>query len=349
METLRLRFPDGLLTTLQFGHGFGAVETPCAPPLRALLSLGFNSATDLGPWKLAVCRLNCLRHLRFNSATDLGPWKRFYAGNFTSVATGLQFGHGFGAVETANSGLVIERHGGKLQFGHGFGAVETGNLLAYPCAAISFNSATDLGPWKLAGHPPTWIAFRASIRPRIWGRGNLKGQAGARLRQRKLQFGHGFGAVETFMSSGTFQSTIKLQFGLGFGAVETRGGCWVADWMAMLQFGHGFGAVETQQVVADKDRRKAASIRPRIWGRGNMPSGAPRDTSDSSFNSATDLGPWKHGDFLTGTLHGLELQFGHGFGAVETSAQFLAGGHHLLELQFGHGFGAVETQRRQAA
>ncbi len=66
--------------------------------------------------------------------------------------------------------------------------------------------------------------------------------------QGELQFGHGFGAVETADTHELNERTEiqRLQFGHGFGAVETaQVQAQIVANRTALQFGHGFGAVET--------------------------------------------------------------------------------------------------------
>ena len=87
----------------------------------------------------------------------------------------------------------------------------------------------------------------ASIRPRLFSRGNARDAPWMRGTGIRLQFGHGSSAVETELR-----------------AVDPfRAG--------RLQFGHGSSAVETRQLAAWRDGRYAASIRPRLFSRGNRP------------------------------------------------------------------------------
>ncbi len=112
---------------------------------------------------------------------------------------------------------------------------------------------------------------RASIRPRIWGRGNLCTRVVWRfscfcfnsatdLGPWKLDVGN-----DAFFPLGRFNSATDL-------------GPWKPS-----------GArISANPTIL-------ASIRPRIWGRGNQRQRPRVQRSESGFNSATDLGPWKPG------------------------------------------------------
>ncbi len=159
-----------------------------------------------------------------------------------------------------------------------------------------FNSATDLGPWK-PGDSPTVesFAYEASIRPRIWGRGNR------RPRSRN-------GRTTRRFNSATDLGPWKPHRDNRRDGTATRASIRPRIW------GRGNHTREITVGVKWLD----ASIRPRIWGRGN-PYRCFRGRSGSrGFNSATDLGPWKPWNVRPATTGETRLQFGHGFGAVET-------------------------------
>ena len=59
-----------------------------------------------------------------------------------------------------------------LQFGHGSSAVETRAFRASPIPRACFNSATALQPWKLLQSAENRPKYKASIRPRLFSRGN---------------------------------------------------------------------------------------------------------------------------------------------------------------------------------
>ena len=109
----------------------------------------------------------------------------------------LQFGHGSSAVETRakpgttprrtrfNSATALQpwkpdrsvpahRAAGTLQFGHGSSAVETwAGALPIGARRCSFNSATALQPWKPRTAQKCSVPYHvASIRPRLFSRGN---------------------------------------------------------------------------------------------------------------------------------------------------------------------------------
>ncbi len=114
---------------LQFGHGFGAVETAVATRVIVAVEHGFNSATDLGPWKPWIGGRNQRIRTSFNSATDLGPWKPIGWPNLeTLTVSGFNSATDLGPWKPAGIAVLIGLNANR------------------------FNSATDLGPWKPPAH-----------------------------------------------------------------------------------------------------------------------------------------------------------------------------------------------------
>ena len=185
---------------------------------------------------------------------------------------------------------------------------------------------------------------RASIRPRLFSRGNRTVARRSHIRVPELQFGHGSSAVETPIAPNRGIIISLLQFGHGSSAVETT--CLPrvhAPPSTSLQFGHGSSAVETQPRLASLEPASLASIRPRLfsrgncgrWGRGRAACGRlqfghgssavetrrvshPNHGHAGCFNSATALQPWKLPRSALSATRRQELQFGHGSSAVET-------------------------------
>ena len=114
----------------------------------------------------------------------------------------------------------------------------------------------------------------------------------------------------------------------------------------MLQFGHGSSAVETRWQIANITALERASIRPRLFSRGNrgvqrsVRPGGPASIRPRLFSRGNEAGAGR--EFALGML-----QFGHGSSAVETYAKAKA---EIMSrpLQFGHGSSAVETSRRRS-
>ena len=113
------------------------------------------------------------------------------------AVTGLQFGHGLGAVE--NSRLSKTKAGWVwLQFGHGLGAVENmAKEKSRSAERPGFNSATASGPWRTS-LGAKWDAakrqcFNSATASGPW---RTRIEALTRTANARLQFGHGLGAVE---------------------------------------------------------------------------------------------------------------------------------------------------------
>ncbi len=64
----------------------------------------------------------------------------------------------------------------------------------------------------------------------------------------------------------------------------------------------------------------------------------------SGFNGATALMPWKYGMECDYPSEEYELQWGHGFDAVEIGKGEVNWLMNLMKLQWGHGFDAVEIR-----
>ena len=118
--------------------------------------------------------------------------------------TGLQFGHGVGAVENKTTEATADSSTRKLQFGHGVGAVENVYfvLVMRPKRTpLQFGHGVGAVENDLFGVASA-AEREASIRPRRWSRGEhgtaLQYFRGSSL----LQFGHGVGAVENGCEDG---------------------------------------------------------------------------------------------------------------------------------------------------
>ena len=113
----------------------------------------------------------------FNGATAMEPWKRIPAAILRPILDQLQWGHGDGAVEEFGA---ARRSPGRSRF----------------------NGATAMEPWKRSASASASASI-ASMGPRRWSRG--RGRAsGTCLWSRRLQWGHGDGAVEESPPSGPF-------------------------------------------------------------------------------------------------------------------------------------------------
>ncbi len=87
--------------------------------------------------------------------------------------------------------------------------------------------------------------------------------------------------------------------------------------MNLLQFGHGFTAVENGLHRSQFESAGIASIRPRLHRRGKLFARGSGRSRLARFNSATASPPWKTREESTTMRPHRELQFGHGFTAVE--------------------------------
>jgi len=187
-----------------------------------------------------------------------------------------------------------------------------------------------------------------------------------------LQWGHGDGAVEEGEPRlPPDRKSWTLQWGHGDGAVEERSvpGCrlpWFQASMGPRRWSRGRDGVRTllspdeirfngatamepwksredRRHHADHTAMKFASMGPRRWsrGRGNGTLGKP--SRWTRFNGATAMEPWKRQYHCIHFLHHLQLQWGHGDGAVEEMGTDIVY-RHLWMLQWGHGDGAVEEE-----
>ena len=161
---------------------------------------------------------------------------------------------------------------GVLQFGHGCGAVE-----------IRREARRLRKPLN-----------RASIRPRLRSRGDLKLARMYSRTEAGLQFGHGCGAVEmgTSNPAGVTDELASIRPRL-----RSRGDVWsAASWSASAVCFNSATAAEPWRCGKGRCHRcqgRGASIRPRLRSRGD-------------YLVSREMG-----------LFGKVLQFGHGCGAVE--------------------------------
>ncbi len=113
---------------------------------------------------------------------------------------------------------------------------------------------------------------------------------------KRLQWGHGDGAVEESNITGSSAVPVALQWGHGDGAVEEIPRCDRRGPPVALQWGHGDGAVEEAMagdvIVRYTSFNGATAMEP--WKRH---SGSKTNRSRESFNGATAMEPWKSGRF----------------------------------------------------
>ncbi len=133
--------------SLQWSHGFSAVESSTLRYRTGVSLRRFNGATAEKPWKVGISRrLGCVLH-RFNGATAFQPWKGHGGNPLLRHHVSLQWSHGFSAVErlaaTGPSNLRA-----PLQWSHGFSAVE-----------------------RVASRSESTSFFSASMEPRLFSRG----------------------------------------------------------------------------------------------------------------------------------------------------------------------------------
>ena len=207
----------------------------------------------------------------------------------------------------------------KLQFGHGSSAVETKSKVRSRLSRFRFNSATALQPWK-----HSWAESAAP--QSTW-----------------LQFGHGSSAVET----GTPRARTNSTFSRFNSATALQ------PWKPQLRpcsLGRSWrfnSATALQpwkpQPIYCHGAHASASIRPRLFSRGNEPTREPQSGKDACFNSATALQPWKllaqegaTADQWAASIRPRLFSRGN-WERDRSNAAYVA------ELQFGHGSSAVET------
>ncbi len=280
--------------------------------------------------------------------------------------SGLQFGHGYSAVESIGEEVKLPSDTG-LQFGHGYSAVESCHtpdlspdqrMLQFGHGYSAVESAIDFVKPVLGWH--------ASIRPRLFSRGISLAESAENAAWGELQFGHGYSAVESSWLRPVLLSGAALQFGHGYSAVES-----IAKdprWSAVRPGFNSATAIQpwNRKLPATCRRspcrfNSATAIQP--WNRRQAYRWARRHNSFNSataiqpwnlidervaestaigFNSATAIQPWNPQHRLRSSPSRPELQFGHGYSAVEStgsgSVAFFADW-----LQFGHGYSAVES------
>ena len=225
-------------------------------------------------------------------------------------------------------------------------------------------------PWK---SPNLSIAktgvTAASMGPRRWSRGR---EIELRLKFALAQRFNGATAMEPWKRSGNSRShrAASRSFN-GATAMEP----WKRTIRSIqrcgrssLQWGHGDGAVEEALPTHLLERFRAASMGPRRWSRGRLGRPIAALRSLIGFNGATAMEPWKRNDYRDRIRERLQLQWGHGDGAVEEHSRCATGakdrrfnGATAMEpwksydlrgvrpagrlLQWGHGDGAVEEAR----
>ena len=115
-----------LLNGLQWGHGLAAVDGGgmCRPCQTS--TTGFNGATALRPWTVAIGADTCFSRSGFNGATALRPW--------TASAAPSRIRTTWASMGPRPCGR------GRTCAGH-----------APPITASCFNGATALRPWTATG------------------------------------------------------------------------------------------------------------------------------------------------------------------------------------------------------
>ncbi len=158
-----------------------------------------------------------------------------------------------------------------------------------------FNSATTFQPWKRNKSLQKFAGiFFASIRPRLFSRGNVK--------QNEIEVP----STNCFNSATTFQPWKRGDSALAL----------LLQPMASIRprlFSRG-----NDQSNRFDQRKGIASIRPRLFSRGNTQIITILTLVQAGFNSATTFQPWKPRNRFRDHLATTKLQFGHDFSAVET-------------------------------
>ena len=364
------RGPSPCRTVLRFGHGVGAVENA----RRRVVGNPLGAVASIRPrrWSRGEPTPNSL---------------------IKSPLLKLQFGHGVGAVENVKSKAELKA---KLDASIRPRRWSRGEPRAAKCSAPrgwGFNSATALEPWRTFARPElnplAGLVFNSATALEPWRTANPGSLASGRHRRfnsatalepwrtrpinrpsppsKRLQFGHGVGAVESSPRSVAFRLVSMLQFGHGVGAVENVASfsfkaavasCFnsataLEPWRtafdftttqktSLLQFGHGVGAVENPHSSSSNGRRQcfnsATALEP--W-RTDLISNC--SVSSIGFNSATALEPWR-----TTSRSSRTRPRRSGFNsatALEPWRTRTLGTVPCLgnQLQFGHGVGAVEN------
>ena len=307
-------------SSLQWGHGDGAVEEPL-PTDRGTPVRSFNGATAMEPWKSDQIALT-----QSELATaSMGPrrWSRgrASASRESRIALLLQWGHGDGAVE------------------------EVRPLRTVASTRHSFNGATAMEPWKSSSR--RLVAGRwASMGPRRWSRGRA---ASVRIRiasDAVLQWGHGDGAVEERRRSGDPDSAHR-RFN-GATAMEpwksqTRSPVTHRGELASMgprRWSRGRARAIAASAPADQSFNGATAMEP--WKRW-------LHRASIVARPEASMGPRR---WSRGRGHAIAavrpsprwLQWGHGDGAVEERRLVAHLASRRNTLQWGHGDGAVEER-----
>src|SRR6185437_11574968 len=205
---------------LQCGHGSKAVVIITQNPLSSVRSPCFNAATAPRPWRSPPPLRPVAFMTGFNAATAPRPWR---SGDFavpSDWSDTLQCGHGSKAVEITVQRKLLSS-AVQLQCVHGSKAVEMDSVPMYLRPAIRLqcghgSKAVEINQMRgdvlpvymlQCGHGSKAVEIhlvrprgrggkRASMRPRLQGRGDDPTGAGLTLDDIELQCGHGSKAVE---------------------------------------------------------------------------------------------------------------------------------------------------------
>src|SRR5271157_1733155 len=129
--------------------------------------------------------------------------------------------------------------------------------------------------------------------PRRWSRGRVGADRRLVRIARRLQWGHGDGAVEEAATQTRCAATWRLQWGHGDGAVEEGqrarwNDCKFTASMGPRRWSRGrVGASAKPALVS------SASMGPRRWSRGRGKADQLGDKLAFGFNGATAMEPWK--------------------------------------------------------
>ena len=212
-----------------------------------------------------------------------------------------------------------------LQFGHGSSAVETRTSTADCLPLRRFNSATALQPWK--PHCSWWMSAgrrRASIRPRLFSRGNPNSFALLPIQLKRFN-------SATALQPWKPQSARTASNSSQGASIRPR----------LFSRGNGDG-------VSHERHGRLASIRPRLFSRGNAISEGPELGAVQAASIRPRLFSRGNQENAGATGPARPLQFGHGSSAVETATHH-GGPAPPPWLQFGHGSSAVETRSANTA
>ncbi len=168
----------------------------------------------------------------------------------------------------------------------------------------------------------------ASMGPRLFSRGNAIGSEDIGRRSAGLQWGRGFSAAEIIRC--TPSSSLPR-------------------W---LQWGRGFSAAEIAEIDAETVRKKGASMGPRLFSRGNRPSGTLHcAASTPSFNGAAAFQPRKSGRRASALCHAPIASMGPRLFSRGNAAQadyaHVADGASMGPRLFSRGNAAISRGRRR--